>query len=72
MNYFLRYNCWAIMTYLSSITCLFLFLLLGMVQSAMGKKSPPNILFIFADDVGKEVLGCYGGESYQTQENSTQ
>ena len=66
MNYFLRYNCWAIMTYLSSITCLFLFLLLGMVQSAMGKKSPPNILSIFSDDVGKEVLRCYGGESYQT------
>ncbi len=26
----------------------------------------PNILFILADDVGQEVLGCYGGESYQT------
>jgi len=26
----------------------------------------PNILFILADDVGREVLGCYGGESYQT------
>lgn len=26
----------------------------------------PNILFILADDVGQEVLGCYGGESYDT------
>lgn len=26
----------------------------------------PNILFILADDVGQEVLGCYGGESYKT------
>ncbi|MEZ6125480.1 MAG: sulfatase-like hydrolase/transferase, partial [Planctomycetaceae bacterium] len=26
----------------------------------------PNILFILADDVGQEVLGCYGGQSYQT------
>lgn len=26
----------------------------------------PNILFILADDVGQEVIGCYGGESYQT------
>lgn len=26
----------------------------------------PNILFILADDVGQEVLGCYGGQSYPT------
>ena len=26
----------------------------------------PNIVFILADDVGREVLGCYGGESYET------
>lgn len=26
----------------------------------------PNILFILADDVGREVLGCYGGASYKT------
>ncbi|WP_237226097.1 sulfatase-like hydrolase/transferase [Rubinisphaera sp. JC750] len=26
----------------------------------------PNILFILADDVGQEVLGCYGGQSYST------
>ncbi len=28
----------------------------------------PNILFILADDVGREVLGSYGGDSYQTKE----
>ncbi len=26
----------------------------------------PNILYILADDVGCETLGCYGGTSYQT------
>lgn len=25
-----------------------------------------NIVFIMADDVGREVLGCYGGTSYET------
>jgi arylsulfatase A-like enzyme len=27
---------------------------------------PPNIVLIMADDVGTEVLGCYGGSSYDT------
>ena len=27
---------------------------------------PPNILLIMADDVGVDVLGCYGGQSYKT------
>ena len=26
----------------------------------------PNIVFILADDVGREVLGCYGGQSHKT------
>ena len=36
------------------------------VGSASGEISRPNILFILADDVGQEVLGSYGGESYAT------
>ena len=28
--------------------------------------SAPNILFILADDMGRECLGCYGGQSYST------
>ena len=27
---------------------------------------PPNIVFILADDLGIEPLGCYGGTSFQT------
>jgi arylsulfatase A len=30
------------------------------------KVTKPNIVFILADDVGREVLGCYGGQSYKT------
>ena len=26
----------------------------------------PNVLFILADDMGRECLGCYGGQSYPT------
>ena len=33
---------------------------------AIAEPRRPNILLIFADDVGREVLGCYGGESYKT------
>lgn len=32
----------------------------------LNKPNRPNILLILADDVGREVLGCYGGQSYQT------
>ncbi len=34
--------------------------------AAAAGKRPPNVLLIFADDVGREVLGCYGGTSYAT------
>ncbi|GAA5505250.1 sulfatase-like hydrolase/transferase [Novipirellula caenicola] len=33
---------------------------------ANAEDRPPNILFLFADDVGQEVLECYGGQSYRT------
>ncbi|MCA8992349.1 MAG: sulfatase-like hydrolase/transferase [Planctomycetaceae bacterium] len=35
-------------------------------SSLTGAADRPNILFILADDVGQEVLGCYGGQSYAT------
>lgn len=35
-------------------------------SSELNAADRPNILFILADDVGQEVLGCYGGESYDT------
>ena len=34
--------------------------------TVVAEETRPNILFILADDVGQEVLGCYGGESYAT------
>ena len=41
-------------------------LVLITAAKASDAESPPNILFILADDVGSEVLECYGGESYST------
>lgn len=42
-------------------------LLLCLALAAHGvANEKPNILFILADDVGREVLGCYGGQSYRT------
>ncbi|QEG41524.1 sulfatase-like hydrolase/transferase [Roseimaritima ulvae] len=35
-------------------------------SAAAAESGQPNILLIFADDVGQEVLECYGGQSYQT------
>ncbi|QDT09029.1 sulfatase-like hydrolase/transferase [Planctomycetes bacterium K23_9] len=45
------------------------FLLLTVAWVTAGnadESTPPNILFIFADDVGQEALECYGGQSYST------
>lgn len=49
--------------YLSQILALFCLL---SSTSVFAQPDQPNIVLIFADDVGREVLGCYGGESYQT------
>ncbi len=38
----------------------------GESGSPVGEIGRPNILFILADDIGQEVLGSYGGESYAT------
>ncbi len=35
-------------------------------DSLAADETRPNIVLIFADDVGREVLGCYGGTSYKT------
>ena len=35
-------------------------------QAGTQAADQPNILFIMADDVGSEVLQCYGGQSYPT------
>jgi arylsulfatase A-like enzyme len=42
------------------------FLLSLALTAAASADDKPNILFILADDVGREVLGCYGGRSYRT------
>jgi len=39
---------------------------IGLSATASVKKSRPNIVFIMADDVSPEVLGCYGGTTYKT------
>lgn len=46
-------------------------LIITMIGGAVRATPPasvtrPNILVILVDDVGREVLGCYGGESYKT------
>jgi arylsulfatase A-like enzyme len=40
----------------------------GMIpfSACRGRKQPPSILLIMADDVGSEVPGCYGGTTYST------
>jgi arylsulfatase A-like enzyme len=36
----------------------------SLAEPAKGR--PPNVIFIMADDLGAECLGCYGGRSYET------
>lgn len=49
---------------LHCVRCLGFFVAVAVVSSASAKS--PNIVLILADDVGREVLGCYGGTSYDT------
>ncbi len=44
----------------------FFLLVLVALNAVSAPPEKPNILFILADDVGREVLGCYGGETYKT------
>ena len=46
--------------------CLSSIFLPVMLVRILAGAEQPNILFILADDVGQEVLGCYGGEPYAT------
>ncbi|NNJ27981.1 sulfatase [Alienimonas chondri] len=42
-----------------------LLLAVGFAPDALGDERP-NILFVFADDLGQRDLGCYGSEFYET------
>ena len=44
--------------------CLFFFL--ATVLSGKTFTPKPNIIFIMADDIGTDGIGCYGGQSYAT------
>ena len=35
-------------------------------SAAAAAPEKPNIVFIMADDVGDQAIGCYGGQSYAT------
>ncbi len=48
------------------ISCAFLVGMFGPISSHDAQAKPPNILLILADDVGRETIGCYGGEFYAT------
>jgi arylsulfatase A len=37
-----------------------------LVAASLGQAAPPNVVFILADDLGRECLEAYGGESYRT------
>lgn len=44
----------------------FFFVIAAGAVAELRAADQPNIVFILADDVGREVLGCYGGTSYRT------
>jgi arylsulfatase A len=48
-------------------SCLAICFLAGVSNASTADEAhPPNIILILADDLGRECLGCYGGNSYQT------
>jgi arylsulfatase A len=52
---------------MSRFLCTFALICVGLfAQNLPADGPPPNIVLILADDVGREVIGCYGGTSYQT------
>lgn len=50
----------------SSVTRRTLFSLAAASVASAQSAKKPNVVFILADDVGIECLGCYGGTSYST------
>lgn len=36
------------------------------LEPSFGRERTPNLILVLADDLGRECLGCYGGESYDT------
>lgn len=48
---------------LLSLSCLALF---GSCSPDKAEKTPPNVIFILADDLGWMDLGCYGSSFYET------
>ena len=51
---------------LASLSCGALLMWLALVVAARAEQSPPNIVFILADDLGYGEVGCYGQQVIQT------
>ena len=60
------YNCFRITLFMILGVSLFATTGCSNVFGPKRDTPPPNIILIFADDLGMETLGCYGSDSYQT------